>query len=222
MQSKSSAVAFIVVLLVMCVGACAGFSALTRGRESGSVAEESLTPAGVAATAPSDLSPVPTDSPAGTPSPNPELSTPVVATATPVPPSTPTPPPSPTPIVSPSPTGTSSGPGPIPPDGFQYRVTQNERDCAKGGLIGGWVYDAEGNGLAGVRLRIYNDYGWDPRPYRESEGSAQAGKYEFTMGSEAGLFHLVIVDNDGQAVSRVVDVDYDPNCSQRVDWERDQ
>ena len=220
MQSKSSAVAFIVVLLVMCVGACAGFSVLTRGRESGSVAEESLTPAGVTATAPSDLSPVPTDSPAGTPSPNPELSTPVVATATPVPPSTPTPPPSPTPIVSPSPTGTSSEPGPIPPSGFQYRVTRNERDCAKARLIGGWVYDAEGNGLGWANLRLYNDYGWSAP--MQSEGAPQAGKYEFTMGFEAVLFHLVIVDNDGQPVSPVVDVDYDPNCSQRVDWERDQ
>jgi hypothetical protein len=220
MQSKSSAVAFIVVLLVMCVGACAGFSALTRGRESGIVAEESLTPAGVTATAPSEPGPVPTDTPAGTPSPNAELSTPVVPTATPVPPATPTLPPSPTPIVSPSPTETSSGPGPIPPPGSQYWVTQNERDCAKGGLIGGWVYDAEGNGLGWAKLRIYNDFGWDPRPYKESEGPPQAGKYEFTMGSEAGLFHLVIVNDDGQPVSPVVDVDYDPNCSQRVDWQR--
>jgi hypothetical protein len=220
MQSKSSAVAFIVVLLVMCVGACAGFSALTRGREAGIVAEESLTPAGVTATAPSDLSPVPTDTAAGTPSPNLELSTPVVPTATPVPPSTPTSPPSPTPMVPPSPTGTSSGPGPIPPSGFQYRVTLNERDCAKGGIIGGWVYDAEGNGLGWANLRLYNDYGWSAP--KQSEGAPQAGKYEFTMGFEAALFHLVIVDNDGQPVSPVVDVDYDPNCSQRVDWERVQ
>jgi hypothetical protein len=218
MQSKSSAVAFIVVLLLMCVGACAGFSALTRGRESGAVAEESRTPAAATATAPSDLSPVPTDTPAGTPSPNPELSTPVVPTATPVPPSTPTLPPSPTPIVSPSPTETSGGPGPIPPPGSQYRVTQNERDCAKGGLIGGWVYDAEGNGLGWANLRLYNDYGWSAQ--KQSEGAPQAGKYEFTMGFEAGLFHLVILDNDGQPVSPIVNVDYDPNCSQRVDWQR--
>jgi hypothetical protein len=42
------------------------------------------------------------------------------------------------------------------------------------------------------------------------------------MGYEAGLFHLLIVDNDGQPVSPVVDVDYDPSCSQRVDWQRVQ
>jgi hypothetical protein len=42
------------------------------------------------------------------------------------------------------------------------------------------------------------------------------------MGSEAGMFHLVILDNDGQPVSPVVDVDYDPNCSQHVDWEKVQ
>jgi hypothetical protein len=42
------------------------------------------------------------------------------------------------------------------------------------------------------------------------------------MGFEAGVFHLVILDNDGQPVSPVVDVAYDPSCSQRVDWERAQ
>jgi hypothetical protein len=220
MQSRSSAVAFIVVLLVMCIGAGVGFSALTRGRESGTVAEESRTPAGATATAPADASWVPTDTPAGTPSPNPELSTPVVPTATTVPPSTPTSPPSPTPIVSPSPTETSGGAGPVAPSRFQYQITQNKQDCAKGGLIGGWVYDAEGNGLGWANLRLYNDYGWSGQ--KQSEGAPQAGKYEFTMGYEAGLFHLLIVDNDGQPVSPVVDVEYGPSCSQRVDWQRVQ
>ena len=220
MQSKGSAAAFLAVLLFMSLGACASFIALTRGREGDVAATETWTPAGLTATALSDSSPIATDIPAGTPSPNPELSTPVVPTATPVPPSTPTPPPSPTPSVSPTPTGTGTQPGPPPPGANQYRVMRNERDCSKGGLIGGWVYDAAGNGLGWANLRLYNDYGWAAA--KQSEGVPQAGKYEFTMGFEPGLFHLVILDNDGQPVSPVVDVDYDPSCSQRVDWEKAQ
>ena len=218
MQSKGSAAAFLAVLLFMSLGACASFIALTRGREGDVVAAETWTPAGLTATAPSDSSPVATDIPAGTPSPNPELSTPIVPTATPVPPSTPTPPPSPTPSISPTPTGTATPPGPPPPGAYQYRLLRNEQDCSKRGLIGGLVYDAAGDGLAGANLRLYNDDGWTHD--MQSEGAPQAGKYEFAMGSEAGLFHLVIVDNDGQPVSPVVDVDYDPSCSQGVDWEK--
>jgi hypothetical protein len=82
------------------------------------------------------------------------------------------------------------------------------------------VYDAAGNGLAWANLRLYNDFGWSGA--RQSEGPPQAGKYEFTMGSEGGLFHLVILDNDGQPVSPTMDIYYDPACSQGVDWQRVQ
>lgn len=221
MQSKGSAVAFFVVLIVMCVGACAAFSALTSGRDSRVVAVESLTPSGATATRAADSSPVPTETLAQTPSPSSELSTPIVPTATPVPPFTPTPLPSPTPATPPTPTGEGTGPGPDPTQGpFPYRVTRNEADCSAGGLIGGRVYDASGNGLAWANVYLYNDYGWSAR--KQSEGPPQAGKYEFSMGSDAGLFHLVIVDDADQPQSRVVDVDYKPDCSQIVDWERVQ
>jgi len=218
MQSKGSALAFLAVLLFMSLGVCGSFIALTRGREGDVVATETWTPPGPTTTVVSDSSPIATDIPAGTPSPNPGLSTPVVPTATPVPPSTPTSPPSPTPSVSPTATGNPAEPP--PPGANQYQVLRNERDCSKGGLIGGWVYDAAGNGLGWANLRLYNDYGWAAA--KQSEGAPQAGKYEFTMGFDSGRFHLVIVDNDGQPVSPVVDVDYDPSCSQLVDWERAQ
>jgi hypothetical protein len=221
MQSKGSAVAFFVVLIVMCVGACAAFSALTSGRESRVVAVESLTPSEATATRAADSSPVSSETPAQTPSPSSELSTPVVPSVTPVPPSTPTPLPSPTPATPPTPTAESTEPGPDPTQGpFPYRVTRNEADCSAGGLIGGRVYDASGNGLAWANVYLYNDYGWSAR--KQSEGPPQAGKYEFSMGSDAGLFHLVIVDDADQPQSRVVDVDYKPDCSQIVDWERVQ
>jgi hypothetical protein len=97
-------------------------------------------------------------------------------------------------------------------------VIGNERDCSTRGIIGGWIYDSEGNGLPWANLHLYNDYGWSAT--KQSEAPPQAGKYEYTMGSDAGLFHLVIVDDRGNPVSRVVDVDYEPDCSQRIDWER--
>jgi hypothetical protein len=89
-------------------------------------------------------------------------------------------------------------------------------------VIGGRVHDSAGNGLAGAILLLYNDFGWRSEPPKQSEGGSQAGKYEFPMGVDPGVFHLVILDNDGQPVSPVVDVDYDPSCSQLVDWERAQ
>jgi hypothetical protein len=222
MQSKGSAVAFFVVLIVMCVGACAAFSALTSGRDSRVVAVESLTPVGETATRAADSSPIPSETPAQTPSPDSDLSTPIVPSATPVPPSTPTPLPSPTPVASPTTTGESTGPGPNPTQQgpYPYRVTRNEADCSAGGLIGGRVYDASGNGLAWANVYLYADSGWSH--VTVSEGPPQAGKYEFAMGSDAALFHLVIVDDADQPQSRVVDVDYKPNCSQIVDWERVQ
>lgn len=106
----------------------------------------------------------------------------------------------------------------MPPAGeYQYRVIRNELDCARGGLIGGWVYDASGNGLPWANVFLYNDFGWSAT--KQSEGPPQYGKYEFTMGLDAGLFHLRIVDSVGEPLSSVVDVDYRPECSYRIDWQ---
>lgn len=220
MQNKGSAVAFLFVLLVMCVGGCVAFSALTSGRGPQTVSLESSTPTWATEPTPAGSTSAPTYAPAETPSPHSELSTPVAPSATPVPPSTPTPQASATPAVPPTATRTTTGPGPAPPPGsYQYRVIRNERDCTKGGVIGGWVYDTAGNGLPWASVRIYNDFGWTAT--QQSEGPPQSGKYEFPLG-DAVLFHLEVVDNDGRVVSPTVDVNYDPTCSQRVDWERVQ
>jgi hypothetical protein len=85
--------------------------------------------------------------------------------------------------------------------------------------IGGWVYDSAGNGLPGVTLVLYNDYGWRSDPPEVSEGPPQTGKYEFPIGNDA-WFHLAILDSAGQPISPVLDVDYQPDCKQRIDWER--
>ncbi len=221
MQSRGSALAFMFVLLVMCLGACVAFSVLTQGRQSQAVAVESWTPTEASVSSPTGSTPVATDTPAGTPSPNPEVSTPVVPTATPVPPATPTPPESPTPRASPTSTQTSGEATPVvPPGGYQFGVVRNEQDCSRVRLIGGRVYDASGNGLAGVQVYLYNDATYAHT--LETEGQAQAGKYEFAMGSDVDVFHLVIVDGAGNPLSPVVDIDYHADCSQHVDWQRIQ
>ncbi len=220
MQNKGSALVFLFVLFVMCLGAYGAASTLMKGRTGNIVALETLTPtAGVETSATSSI-PVPTDTPAETPAPPSELSTPVVPTATPVPPATPTSPPQPTATPTSTPAGSVATPPP-PVGEYLFRATRNERDCSSGGLIGGRVYDADGVGLQGIGIRIYNDYGWSPPP-RLSQGPPQAGKYEFTMGADAGLFHLLAVDNIGRPLSAVVDVDYEPACSYYIDWQRVQ
>lgn len=122
---------------------------------------------------------------------------------------------------SPTSTVPSGGATPVvPPDEYQFYVVRDERDCTTARLIGGWVYDAGSNGLPGARMYLYNDYGFEAE--KQTEGQSQAGKYEFTMGSDAGVFHLVIVDEADNPLSRVVDIDYQPDCRQYVDWQRVQ
>jgi hypothetical protein len=218
-QNKGSALAFLFVLLVMCVGVWAAFSVLTGGTGSRVVAVESVTPAEALGTVTVTATLEATSTPAETPLPGGGLSTPVVPSPTPVSPMTPTPVSTPTSTPAPAPSPSETGTEPGPPSGtHQYGIQRNERDCSTGGVIGGWVYDAGGSGLAWARISLYNDYGWSAS--KQSEGPPQAGKYEFTMGSDAGLFHLLVVDEGGQPLSPVVDIDYQPNCSYHVDWQR--
>ncbi len=222
MQNKTSALAFLFVIFVVCLGACAAFSTLTRGKGGGIVAVGSWTPTLEVGATSTASAPAPTELPVETPTPHTELTTPVAPTATPIPPATPTSPPSPTPTPSATPTRSASESTPVPPSGpHQYTVIRNEEDCSRGRLIGGWVYDASGNGLPWANVRLYNDFGFSA--IKESEGppqAPQAGKYEFTMGFDAGLFHVLVVDAAGQPLSEVIDVDYEPACSQRIDWQR--
>jgi hypothetical protein len=220
-QSKGSMLAFTFVLLVMCLGAYAAFSTLTAGRGSDRLAQATATATGDIATPSPAASAAPTDTPSGeaveTPAEGPELSTPVAPSPTPVAPSTPTPLPTATSTPAPSPTRSESEPEPEPPGPTQYRVKRDERDCSTEGIIGGWVYDSDGNGLPWANLRLYNDYEIDV--LKQSEGPPQAGKYEFTIFG-AGLFHLVVVDEQGHPLGPVLHIDYQPDCKQRIDWER--
>jgi hypothetical protein len=219
MQNKGSALAFLFVLIVMCAGGYAAISILTSGGHSAALSTETATPSEALASLSPEATAVPTDVVDETPEPASEVSTPVAPSPTPVQPMTPTPVPSATPTEIPSPTKEDVEPGPPPSVPSQFRVSSNERDCSTTAVIGGRVYDAAGNGLPGVTLLLYNDYGWTSDPPAVSEGPPQAGKYEFPIGN-AARFHLVILDNGGQPISQVVDIDYQPDCSHRVDWQR--
>lgn len=221
MQNKGSALVFVFVLFIMCLGTYVAVSTFMKGRGANVIALETLTPTADAETTVTGSAPVPTDTPMETPTPHSEVSTPIAPTATPIPPATPTSPLPPTPTPSAPPTGATASPTPVPPVGGRlYSITRNERDCSSRALIGGKVFNTDGSGLPGVSIHLYNDFGWSAS--KSSEGPPQAGKYEFTMGAEGGLFHLVIVDNIGQELSAVVDVDYQPDCSYYVDWQRVQ
>lgn len=101
----------------------------------------------------------------------------------------------------------------------QVRVRQNAK-CNGTGDIRGVVQDAQGNPLTNVGIKIYNDYGYLP-PFARTDA---AGEYEIVLGSDKGLFHLVVVDDFGSNASAVLNVDYPggnvQGCHIVVDWAR--
>lgn len=99
----------------------------------------------------------------------------------------------------------------------QMRVRQNAK-CNGTGTIRGAVKDAQGKPLANVGIKIYNDFGYLP-PFARTDN---AGEYEIVLGSDEGLFHLVVVDDFGSNASAGLDVDYPggnvQGCHIVVDW----
>lgn len=221
MKNKGSALAFLFVLFVMCIGSYAAVSALLKGKASSPIALETEAPTTQGEMTLASSTPVPTDTPAETPVPHSELSTPVAPTATPVPPATPTSPPRPTATPSSTATpGTASPTRAAPIGEYPFVATRNERDCrANAGYIRGTVYDADGNTLSGVNVHLYSD-AYDQRI--QSKGGIDMGKYDFPMGPDAARFYLEIVDNLGNPISAAELVDYDPACTNYVDWQRVQ
>lgn len=94
--------------------------------------------------------------------------------------------------------------------------------CQGTGGVKGTVRDGQGNPLAGILIRIYNDADYKPPPF----SSDQNGKYNILLGKDAGLFHLVVVAADGSAESEVLDLNYPggnvSGCHGIVDWTRNE
>lgn len=99
------------------------------------------------------------------------------------------------------------------------RVRQNAL-CNGTGDIRGTVKDAQGNPIPNVGVKIYNDFGYLP-PFARTD---PAGEYQIALGSDKGVFHLVIVDDFGSNASAVFDVDYPggnvQGCHIVVNWTR--
>ncbi len=223
MQNKGSALIFLFVLFVMCLGTYGAVSTIVKGRGSDVIALETLTPTAAAETTATRSTPVPTDTPAETPTPHSELSTPVAPTATPIPPATPTSPPRPTatPTTTPGRSAVSPTPAPAVVE-HRFRVIENRQDCTPGqGYVRGTVYDADGDRLQGIHVHLYDNQAYDEHTESKA-GAIDKGQYDFPMGPDAARFYLEIVDNLGNPLSAPEAVDYLPGCTNHVDWQRVQ
>ena len=94
--------------------------------------------------------------------------------------------------------------------------------CQGSGSVSGTVRDGQGNPLAGIMIRIYNDVDYSPPPFTSDTN----GAYNIVLGKDAGLFHLVLVASDGTSASEVVDIKYPggaaSGCHWGVDWTRSE
>lgn len=142
----------------------------------------------------------------------------------PVVPPPPTYPPAPTavPTSPPPPTNTPEPtPTPLPP--FIVRDFLGGPGC-DGVKTFGTVYAANGSPLAGVRLRMYNNYGYAPE--QVTDGS---GRYEFFLRESPspeikGMWHWVIIEN-GAPVSPIISYEMTGVCGQgphlfKLDWQK--
>ncbi len=84
------------------------------------------------------------------------------------------------------------------------------------GYITGRVVDANGAGLAGVRLLCYND--WHRYPVVGSKGG---GLYDFPILQAEATWYVEILDQADQPLSPAVPVNFNPQeaCWYRLDWQ---
>jgi tetratricopeptide (TPR) repeat protein len=120
-------------------------------------------------------------------------------------------------VVAPTPTATAT---PLPGTMRFAAAAGIDRAeaCTGTGGVSGTVRDANGNALAGIMIRIYNDVDYNPAPFAADAN----GRYNIVLGRDAGLFHLVVVGSDGSPVSQVFDLNYPggaaSGCHWTVDW----
>lgn len=215
MQDRTYAIAFLLILAIICLGAYVAVTTVLFSPRAPTISLRTPTPPAtleVTATPTLPLFPTPTSPPS--------LVTPVAPTPTPPPPAIPTPSPSPTPAPEPSPTGPTPTPAlPTPVGGFLYRLRSIEGpNCQRGAYIRGRVYDAQGNGEPGVRVHLFNPWGYSR--IKETKGDPERGEYDFVLGGDSALFHIEIVNSAGQAISPTWDIDYEGGCTTFLDWQR--
>ena len=227
MESKYQAIAFLVVLVIVCLGAYVAVDTILSGGRTPLISLATPTPTRLTipegdqtTTVPG---PIPTDTPVAPPTPAVPTATPVLPTSTPVP-STPTP----AVAATLTPTETPSGPTPTPapptpPGGYQYMPDGVVRsECGKvSALIYGWVRDAQGENLEGVRIRVSDQ--WGNVAEAISKGGNEAGYYDMVRGMETVTWWVVVVDGGGNPLSPVITIEPvqgAAGCWYQLDWQR--
>jgi len=232
-EGRGTAVALFLILLVTCAGT---YWAIQTVRTGGTLftfgSTEIITPT------PGQVVPTFTPFIGLAPSPTPFTpATPVVATPSPTPqppiqpavPTRPTAGPTPTPLPSPTPRPAASPtPPPSPTPAYLFTVLRQGPDYSKGcngSYIFGYIYDAQGNPLPGVRVHVFDYYGNDFPPAISKEDPP--GWYDVLISSQPNTWVVEIVDEAGNRVSPQVEVvntgrfvEGQEACWHRVDFRR--
>jgi hypothetical protein len=100
-------------------------------------------------------------------------------------------------------------------------VDDTSRGCTAYAIFG-WVRDMQGRGLAGVSVKRYDDYGNVGTATTKS--GIDLGYYDFILGADPDIWHIVIIDGAGNPISPPMDVphmkDGSTACQHRLDWQR--
>lgn len=224
MSRRSYALAFLVILIVFCLGAYAGVSAfvtvLPRLEALFSrTAEASPTPALL----PPTREPLATPTAPTIPTPRPPTPTAVPPTPTGYPPTSTTTAPSPThtPVRPPTPS-----PTPRPRHLFEPAgpVRHDKDQACFANYIRGTVWDAQGTPLEGVRIYAYDQ--WGNEAFATSKGGVDLGQWDIVIGGTPDVWYVVVVDGAGNALSPIVEVPHHQEgpdkeaCWHWLDWRR--
>ena len=226
MSQRGYAIAFLVVLLVGCLGAFFGGRVLWQRLQASAAASSAWSPPDEAvATDPALATPVPQASvtPGGAGGATPPAVIQVTLTRlvipTPIVPtidlSTPTPDvmatllaETPTPAI----TMTAMAKATLDAGNFLFVLSSPVRnstgDCPVGNYILGRVVDVAGNPLPNVRLLLVDEYGNQDNKVTKSE-AADAGRYDFPIGGPPRRFYLTVVDSNGTALSARVEIPHE-------------
>lgn len=235
MRQRGYIIAFVLLLLLACVGGFFGGRLLLArlqqdfGPQAGwtPAPQAGWTPEALAPTAQAGGQPMPTVAPAAgqAPAPAPTATATALVVATPL--DAPTlAPVSPTPALSPVEAETET-PSPTPAPAYPYALARPVRhsagDCP-GTYILGQVTDRAGNPLPDVRLYLVDQYGNAATAVSKS-GASDAGRYDFPIGGPARRFFLTVIGADGRQLSPQVEIGYglapDPQATCHwVDWTR--
>ena len=238
MRQRGYLIAFVLVLLIACVGGFFGGRFLMRRLQQDFGPQATWAPP-TASPPPQtgDSTPVATANARLTASPaggtQPVLATPIrtrILVTVPAPPGVETPASdmtSPEPEPEPTPTETETvSPSPSPVAALPFLparpVRHSTGDCP-GAYILGLVTDRSGAPLPDVRLRLADEYGNEE--FKTTKGGADAGRYDFPIFGPPRRFSLTVVDGSARPLSMPVEIphglgaDAQAQCHE-VDWRR--